>query len=147
MDNRGVTPVVEKAVTMGIVLLFIGGVTTTLFGTSVPAYRDAVGAEVGERVLSTAVREVETAVPPNGTAVSSRTHVELPPTLRGTGYGLHVDGRSLVMTHPDPAIGGRARLSLPTYVTRITGDWQSGAETVVGVNDVDGGVAVVLEER
>lgn len=146
MDSRAVTPVVEKTITMGIVVLFIGGMTTTMFGTAVPAYRDAVGTEMNERVLAKASEEVEHAVPPNATGVQSRRVVDLPATIRGTAYSIRVDGRSLVLDHPEIATTHRSRPALPPSVTRISGEWESGATTVVSVRSVPGGLAVELRE-
>ena len=147
MDSRGVTPVVEKTLTMGIVVLFVGGMTATLFGTAVPTYRDAVGAEVSERVLATATAEVERAVPPNATGAESVRTVDLPATIRGSGYVVRVDGRSHVLAPPDPTIGGRARLTLPPSVVRVDGEWESGTEGIVAVGSVGGGLAVELREE
>jgi len=145
MDSRAVTPVVEKTITMGIVVLFVGGMTTALFGTAVPTYRDAVGTELGERVLATASEEVERAVPPNATVVRSERVVKLPATIRGSAYRIRVDGRSLVLDHPD--IGTlRSRPALPPTVTTFTGEWQSGGATVVTVRSVSGGLAIDLRE-
>lgn len=146
MDSRGVTPIVEKTITMGIVVLFIGGMTTTMFGTAVPTYRDAVGTEVGERVLAMASEEVERAIPPNETAVQANRTVDLPATIRGSAYTIRVDGRSLVLEHPELSTTHRSRPSLPPGVIRIDGDWQSGANTIVTVRSVPGGLAVELRE-
>lgn len=146
MDSRAVTPVVEKAITMGIVVLFVGGMTATLFGTAVPTYRDAAGAEMGERVLATATTEVERAIPPNETGVHAVRTVELPTTIRGSEYAIRVDGRSLVLEHRDPSIGGRSRLAVPPSVTRVGGEWESGTAGRVVVESVRGGLAVELRE-
>lgn len=146
MDNRGVTPVVEKTLTIGLVALFLAGMTTTLFGGAVPAARDATGASIGDRVLALASERVEQAIPPNASHASARQRVDLPSTIRGSGYEIRVDGRSLVLGHPRAAIGGRSRLVLPDSVTSVIGSWESGGETVVVVRSVDGGLAVELGE-
>ncbi|MFB6308786.1 MAG: hypothetical protein ABEH35_05595 [Haloarculaceae archaeon] len=143
-DSRAVSPVVEKLLVMGIVVLFVGLLTTTLFGGVVPDYRAAVGSELGDRTLALAAERIQQAVPPDATAVRSRTRVELPATIRGTGYALVVDGRSLVLDHPDAAVGGRIRLALPDHVAVVTGRWQSGAETTVVVRDHPRGLEVEL---
>lgn len=145
MDSRAVTPVVEKTITMGIVVLFVGGMTTAMFGTAVPTYRDAVGAEMGERVLATASEEVERAVPPNTTVARSERTVDLPATIRGSAYRIRVDGRSLVLEHPDIPTR-RSRPALPPSVTGFSGEWQSGANTVVTVRSDPDGLAVELRE-
>ena len=146
MDNRGVTPVVEKTITMGIVVLFIGGTTATLFGAAVPTYRNAVAAETGERVLAMASQEIERAIPPNVTVVNGTRTVDLPETIRGAAYVIRVDGRSLVLDHPQRSVTGRSRLALPASVTRLGGTWQSGSTAVVRVRSVRGGLAVELRE-
>lgn len=145
MDNRAVTPVVEKAITMGVVVLFVGGMTTTLFAGVVPTYRDAVGSEMAERTLAMAAEEIERAVPPNATAVRSTRRVDLPPTIRGAGYAIRVDGGELVLDHPRSGVGGRTTLALPPRVTRIDGSWASGGETVV--TSRRDGTGLVLELR
>ncbi|SFR90973.1 hypothetical protein SAMN05216559_0861 [Halomicrobium zhouii] len=145
MDSRAVTPVVEKTITMGIVVLFVGGMTTAMFGTAVPTYRDAVGTEMSERVLAMASEEIERTVPPNTTTVQSDRTVDLPATIRGSAYRIRVDGRSLVLVHPDIPTR-RSRPALPPMVTGFSGEWQSGANTIVTVRSVSGGLAVELRE-
>ncbi len=145
MDNRGVTPVVEKTIAMGIVVLFVGGMTATLYGNAVPAYRDAVGTETGERVLATASQEVERSVPATPGTVERTRAVSLPTTIRGTEYVVRVDGRSLVLEHPELPVTHRSRLALPSIVTRVSGEWRSGSTAVVRVRTVPGGLAVELE--
>lgn len=146
MDNRAVTPVVEKTLTIGIVALFLAGMTTTLFGGAVPAARDATGSSIGDRTLALATERVEQAIPPNASHVRAHHRVDLPPTIRGTGYRVRVDGRSLVLDHPRAAIGGRSRLVLPGSVVGVNGSWQSGSESVVAVRSVAGGLTVELRE-
>lgn len=146
MDSRGATTVVAKLLTFGIVLLYVGGLTATLFGGAVPDYREAAGAELGDRVLATAADRVEGSIPPDGRAVQATRTVDLPATIEGAGYTVAIDGRSLVLEHPEDAIGGSARLALPERVASIDGAWQSGAETVVRVERGSGGLAVRLVE-
>lgn len=143
-SDRAVTPVVEKVITIGIVVLFVGGTTTALFGGAVPTYRDAVGDELGERILATATERVESAVPPNGTDVTSRTRVDLPASIRGSPYRIAVEGPDLVLDHPSESIGDRSRPALPAHVERIEGEWQSGADAFVTVREGDDGVVVEL---
>ncbi|QPV63805.1 hypothetical protein I7X12_04020 [Halosimplex litoreum] len=145
-DARGVTPAVGKTLEIGIVVLFVGLVTTALLGGVVPDYRTAAGAEVGDRVLATVAQEVERAVPPSARDVSARRTVELPSTIAGSGYAIRVDGRSLVLDHPDPAIGGRIDLAVPPRVDRVSGRTDGGAETVVAVRDGPDGLVVELRD-
>jgi hypothetical protein len=146
MDSRGATTVVAKLLAFGIVLVYVGGMTTVLFGGAVPDYRDATGAELGDRVLTTAADRIHGAIPPDGRAVGATRSVDLPPTIRGSSYVVEIDGQSLRLDHPSSSIGGRSRLALPNRVSSVDGSWQSGAETVVSVERADDGLAVRLLE-
>lgn len=146
---RAVSPVVGKALEAALVVLYLGLVTTTLYGGVVPDYRAAAGAEVGERTLSAAANEVERAVPPAARSVTVEVHVDLTRTIAGDRYAVRVeraDGGvvALVLDHADPAVGGRARLSLPAHVVSVRGAWESTADPVLRVRSVAGGVEVVL---
>ncbi|MFC7249635.1 hypothetical protein ACFQJ5_07270 [Halomicroarcula sp. GCM10025324] len=147
MDSRAVSPVVEKLLALGIIVLYVGLLTTTLYGGTLPAYRAAVGTELGERTLAEATARVEQAVPPEARAGSARYRVDLPSTIGGAAYEIRTDGRTLVLVHPDPAVGGRTRPVLPDRVDALTGTWESGAETVVTVTGPPGELTVELEER
>lgn len=146
MDSRGVTPVVEKLLMIGIVVLFIGAVTAVLYGSAVPGYRNAVGTELGDRVTVTAAERIEAAVPPNGTASTGEATVDVPETIRGEAYQLRVDGRALVLDHPGPAIGARTRLSLPEHVESVSGRLASRGNGTVRIVDVPGGVRIEVGE-
>jgi len=147
MDSRGVSTVVEKLLGLGLVVLYIGVMTTSLYGGAVPASQTAVGVELAERTLAEATARVEQAVPPAATRVSATTRVDLPSTIDGAAYAIRAEGETLVLDHPDPDIGGRTKPVLPDRVTSITGEWQSGQETVVTVSGDDGDVSVTLEGR
>ena len=146
MSDRAVTPVVEKTITIGLVALFLAGMTTALFGGAVPAARDAAGASIGERTLAMASERVEQAVPPDATHVTVRERVALPGTIRGSGYAIETDGRALVLDHPDASIGGRSRLVLPPTVRRVEGSWESGSPSTVVVESIPGGLGIELRE-
>lgn len=146
MDNRGVTTVVAKLLALGIVVLYVGGMTTVLFGGAVPEYRAAAGGELADRVLATAADRIQSTVPPDARVVSASRTVDLPATIRGAAYDVAVDNRTLVLDHPSASIGGRARLALPDHVDSIAGDWQSGARTVVVAETAGNGVAIRLVE-
>ncbi|KOX93691.1 DUF7266 family protein [Haloarcula rubripromontorii] len=145
MDNRALSTVVEKLLSMGIVLLYIGLVTTTLYGGTVPAYQSAVGAELGDRTLAEATARVEQAIPPDARAVSATVRVSLPETIDGAGYSIRTDGDALVLDHPHPDIGSRAQPVLPDRVDTFEGEWQAGSPTVVVVSGTQGNVTVTLE--
>lgn len=145
MDNRGLTTVVEKLLSLSIVLLYITLLTTVLYGGSIPAYRGAVGAELGERTLAEATTRVEQTVPPAGRSAAARRHVSLPSTIDGTTYEIRAENRTLVLDHPDPDIGGETRPVLPSRVGTLTGTWRSGGEMVVTVSGSRGNLTVRLE--
>ncbi len=148
-DERGVTPAVGKTLEAGLVVLFIGLLGTTLFAGAVPEYRSAAGDAVADRTLAGAVERVQQAVPPESRAVDVRLRVPLPETIRGAGYEVRAADRALVLSHPDPAIGGRLPLALPGSVVSVEGTWTSTTGAVVRVETVPGGLAVrlVSEER
>ncbi|MFC7156312.1 hypothetical protein ACFQPA_12750 [Halomarina halobia] len=147
MDNRGATPVVGKALEAGIVVLYIGLLTTTLYGGVVPGYRTAAGDAVGDRTLAAAAERVQQSVPPEAAAVDVRVRVDLPRTIRGERYRIRTDGSALVLDHPHPEVGGRARLALPPQVVRVEGSWASDERALVRVRGTDEGVVVRLDER
>lgn len=145
--DRAVTPVVSKTLEVGIVLLFVGGLSTALVGGVVPDYRDAAADRVADRTLAAAATEVEGAVPPPARRVRVERRVPLPDTIRGSGYRVVADGERLALEHPNGAVGDRAALALPAHVVSVTGAWRSGATAVVVVRGGDGAVSVELVSR
>lgn len=145
MDNRGLSTVVEKLLSLSIVLLYISLLTTVLYGGTVPAYRGAVGAELGERTLVESTARIEQTVPPAGRAVEARRQVSLPASIDGAAYELRAQNRTLVLAHPDPEIGGQTQPVLPSRVDSLTGTWQSGGEMVVTVTGTRGNLTIRLE--
>ncbi|WP_135301959.1 DUF7266 family protein [Haloarcula amylovorans] len=146
MDNRGLSTVVEKLLTLGIVSLYITLLTPTLYGGAVPAYQSAVGAELGERTLAEATARVEQAIPPVGRDATATVRVDVPATIDGSSYEIRVEGDALVLAHPDPAVSARSRPVLPDRVTTLTGEWQSGSATVVTVTGDGESLTVRLED-
>jgi hypothetical protein len=146
MDSRGVSPVVEKLLAAGIVLLFVSGMTTALFGDVVPQYRTASGQEVAERVVSRAANAIERSLPTVSGAVTVRRTFEVPGTIRSSGYSLALRPDGLVVRHPDPAIGARTALELPPSVAVDRGSVDSGATLVVTVSGPAGNRTVSLAE-
>ncbi|EJN60796.1 hypothetical protein SAMN04487950_1854 [Halogranum rubrum] len=144
-DDRAVSPVVGKTLELGIVVLFVGLMTTTLYGGIVPDYRTSAGAEVGDRTLVTAAERIETSIPPNATAVHGETRIDLPRTIRGEQYELHTTNGTLVLDHPLAEIGGRTPLALPDAVVDISGTWRSGDDLLVVVDGTPRGLTVELE--
>jgi hypothetical protein len=146
-DDRAVTPAVGKALEVGIVLLFVGVMTTALYGGAVPDYRDAVGAEVGDRAVVAAAERVENAVPPAARDVRTVHGVDLPRSIRGENYRIAVENRTLVLDHPAAAVDARARLALPDRVESVDGAWRSSDDAVVVVTGDRGGMSVELTAR
>lgn len=143
--DRGVTPVVGKTLEAGVVVLFVGLLTTVLFAGVVPDYRAAAGSSVADRTLAAAAERVQAAVPPEARSVTVRLRVDIPRTIAGEAYEIRAEGRSLVLDHPDPRIGGRARLALPGSVVRVEGAWNSCDSAVVAVDSSASGLVVSLE--
>lgn len=125
-DERAMTSVVGKSLAIGIVLLYLGGMTTVLLGGAVPEYRTHAGSELSDRVLATAGGSIEQSVPAANGTVEANTAVELPPTIRERSYELELAGSSLRLHHPNSEITGEIQLSLPPTVTVENGTWRSG---------------------
>lgn len=144
MDSRALSTVVEKLLSLSIVVLYISLLTTVLYGGAVPSYHSAVGAELGERTLSETTARVEQTVPPAGRSATATRRVHLPGTIDDTAYAIRAENGTLVLDHPDPDIGGRARPVLPTRVRNVTGEWTSGGPLVVTVTGHRGNLTVRL---
>jgi len=145
--DRAVTPVVSKSLEVGLVLLFVAGLSTTLYAGVVPDYRDTAGDRVAERTLAGAATDVERSVPSPAASVRVERRVPLPATIRGAGYRVVADGGTLRLAHPNDAVGADARLAFPDRVDGATGTWRSGATTVVVVTGGDGTLTVELVNR
>lgn len=143
-DRRGVSPVVGKTLEVGLALLFVTMLTATLFGNAVPAARTTAGDEVGERATASAAQRIQQAVPPNATSATATYRVDLPRTIRGEGYHLRVENRTLTLDHPDPGIAASIPLALPEHVTRVDGAWWSRNESTVHVRTTGEGTVVTL---
>lgn len=144
-DTRAVSPVVGKVLEAGIVVLYIGVLTATLYGGVVPEYRTAAGAEVGERVLAQSAERVQQAVPTEAREVRVRADVSLPRTIRGRAYSIRTQNRTLVLDHPEERVGSQVVLALPETVESVEGNWSSRDRTIVAVRNAEDGLAVRLE--
>lgn len=147
MDDRGVAPVVGKALEAGIVLLYVGAVAAAMYGSVVPDYQTTAGDAVAERALAAAAADVEGAIPADVRAATVRVDIPLPATIRGRAYSVEVENRTLVLDHPDPDVNARVRLSLPDSVTDVSGNWSSATSAVVVVAREHGETTVRLEAR
>lgn len=142
--DRAVTPATGKLLEVALVVLFVGLASTALYGGAVPGYQSAAGTEVAERTLASASQRVQQAVPPNGSRVEASARVDLPTAITGRQYEVHVDGRRLVLDHPDPAVERSVRLALPDAVVSVSGRWSSGSTARVVVRGTDRGLVVEL---
>jgi hypothetical protein len=151
VDDRAAAPVVGKALEIAVLVVFVGLVSASLFGSVVPAYRTAAGAEVGDRVLTAAAGQIETAANAPPDVVERRVTISLPRTVRGTSYEIQVEDESgtlvLVLDHPNAAIGGRTALAVPPRVTTMRGELRSAADpapVAVVTGRANGTVVVTL---
>lgn len=141
--DRGLTPVVGKSLELGLLVLYVALLATTLYAGVVPDYRTAAADEVSDRTLAHAGDAVERAVPPAATAVEREVKVDLPATIRGTNYRIRAtNDTALVLDHPNQRLTDRTRLSLPDRVVDVEGTWHGGGRTVVTVR---GGREVTVE--
>lgn len=138
------SPVVGKAMEATLVVLYVGLVTATMYGGTVPEYRAVAGQEVAERTVAGAATEIEAAIPPEATDVSVRVGIELPSTIAGSAYRINATDGRLVLEHPDPAITTGVPLLLPDRVDTVSGTWSSGGRTTLVVEN-RGGLEVRLE--
>jgi hypothetical protein len=125
-DRRAVVPVVGKTLELAVALLFVGTVTTALYGGVVPDYRTAATDASAEELLTRVTERVETTVPPNATHVRTTVRIRLPGTIGEASYRIAADGSALVLRHPNRGVGARTRPSLPDRVDTISGSWTSG---------------------
>lgn len=143
-STRAMSPVVGKALEATLVVLYIGLVTTTLYGGAVPEYRHAAGSEVAERVVADAATDIESAIPPEATAARVRLEVDLPPSIAGDQYRVRAARGHLVLEHPDPSVATRVPLVLPDRVTAVTGTWEAGDDAAIDVETTERGLEVSL---
>lgn len=142
--DRAVAPAVGKTLEIGIGVLVVILLTSTLYGSVVPAYRTTAGEELADRTLATAVATTERTVPPVGAHVSASRRVDLPATIRGATYELHATGGAIALRHPHPAIGGRAPIALPDRVLTVSGRWRSTDPFVVTASGNRSGVTLEI---
>lgn len=147
MDNRAASTVVGKLLSLAIVLLYITLLTTVLYGHNIPAYRDTVGTELGERTLAETTARVEQAVPPAGQSATVSRRVKLPATINGAAYDIRIDGDAMVLSHPDDEIGARTHPVLPDRVTTLTGTWHSGGRLVITATGSGDAITVRIGEE
>jgi hypothetical protein len=134
---------------IAVLVVFLGLVSAALFGSVVPEYRTAAGAEIGDRVLVAAAGQIEVAARAPAEVVERRVDVSIPRTVRGTAYVVRAETQNgtptLVLDHPNPAIGGETALSVPPRVD-VDGEFRSGTSpTAVVSRRADGTMEVRLQ--
>ncbi|PSQ44465.1 hypothetical protein BRD17_04070 [Halobacteriales archaeon SW_7_68_16] len=144
--DRATSPVVGKALETGIVVLYVGLLSTTLFGGVVPDSQARTGDAIAERTLTAAASDVERSVPPQTGTGSARVAIASPETIAGTGYELRGDGNRLVLVHPDRAVGGTVRPVLPDRVVAVRGSVRSRQPAVAVASTTNAGVVIELRE-
>lgn len=132
-DERGMTPVVGKTLAIGIVLLYIGGMTTLLYGSVVPGYQAATGEELADRTLATAADEIEGSVPEATGEVNRTRRISLPDRIRDERYRLELSGERLRLEHPDREHSPESILSVPPDTTVADSSWKSGSKLEIRV--------------
>lgn len=145
--DRATSPVVGKALEAGLVMLYIGMLTASLYGGVVPEYRTTAGIEVSERVLTETSYTIQQAVPPDATAAHAEVHVDIPGQIQGSVYQISIENQTLVLNHSNPEIAGELPLALPDSVSIAGGEWESHQRTVVEVRRGDDGFKVTLANR
>lgn len=146
--DRGLAPVVGKSLELGLLVLYVALLTTTLYAGVVPDYRTAAADEVNDRTLARAGDAVERSVPPPATAVEREVRIDLPETIRGANYRIRAaTNATLVLDHPERELTERTRLSLPDRVVAVDGVWRSGGRTLVVVRGGQRELSIALETR
>lgn len=145
--RRATSAVIGKVLAAGITLLFVGGMSATLYGGVVPDYQTAASDELGERVLATATTNVE-ATPPTitGTVERHRT-VDLPATIDNDGYRLVLHNETLELVHPDEGITTETRLAVSDNVTIEESTYHSGADLVISVEGPTDDRRLTIDDR
>lgn len=132
-DERGTTPVVSKTLAIGIALLYVGGMTTLLYGSVIPGYQAETGEELSDRALAAAAGEIEQSVPQARGEINRTRTVSLPDRIREERYRIELSGRRLLLDHPDRELGAETTLSVPEAVELDESSWRSGEDLVIRV--------------
>lgn len=130
MRDRGLSPVIGKALELAIGLALIAVVTTVMLSTVIPAHTEALGeptAAVALDGLAEVIERTGWAAP--STVGSRRITVELPATVAGYGYRIEAQGGGLRMHHPTAALALRRPLALPRGCV-VEGDVTGGPVAV-----------------
>jgi hypothetical protein len=122
--------VVEKLVVVGLVVLFISGFGTALFGGVVPEYRASAADEVAQRSLAAVAESVEAAVPTSRAAVNVTTTASVPATVAGRTYRIELAGRRLHLRDPNGRFGASTRVAIPASLTVRNGSVPAGTVNV-----------------
>lgn len=145
--DRAVAPAIGKTLEIGIGVLVVALLASTLYGSVVPGYRTTAGTELADRTLARAVATTESAVPPGRAYASTTRRIDLPATIRGSTYEIHADGHALELRHPQPEIGGRVPLAVPRRVVSVSGAWRSTDGFEVEATASAGNVSIEIGGR
>lgn len=126
MDDRATSSAVGKLLGVGLVLLYLAGATSLMYGSVVPDARRATGQELAERTVGAAAARVERVLEPVGGRFAGRATLSLPPTIGGRPYRLRLADGGLRLVHPAEGIAATAPLDLPPSVAVVDSTADSG---------------------
>jgi hypothetical protein len=129
-DDRGISPVAGKTLELGIGVILIALITTSLLGGVTPGYQSAVGIEIADRVVINVADRIESTA--DGTAdtltADRRIRVTVPQNIRQKPYRViantTADKTHIRLQHPDPAISASTHIVSHNLIT-VTGSIRS----------------------
>lgn len=146
MDDRATSSVVGKLLGVGLVLLYLSGATTVLFGSVIPDAQRATGQELAERTVADVAARVERAIEPVRGHVQGRIALDPPTTIDGSGYRLRLHDGEIALIHPNDAFSTVAPLDVPSAITVVDSTVDSGASGALVVRGTAGNRTITLVE-
>ena len=114
MRDRGLAPVIGKALELLIGLALIASVTAVMLGMVVPAQSATLGEQTAAATLDGLAETIEMAGWAAPTTVGTRQiTLELPETIAGHRYRIGAEARTLRVDHPVTGVSVRRPLALP----------------------------------
>ena len=129
-NDRAISPVAGKTLELGIGIILIALLTTSLLGGVTPGYQSAVGLELADRVVIGAADRIESTAEgiEDASTVDRRIKITLPQHIRQKPYRIiantTADGTYIQLQHPDPAISASTRVISQNLIT-VTGSVRS----------------------
>lgn len=129
-DDRGISPVAGKTLELGIGVILIALMTTSLLGGVTPGYQSAVGIEIADRVVINVADRIESTADGTADTLSAdrRVRVTLPQNIRQKPYRViantTADKTHIRLQHPDPAISASTHIVSHNLIT-VTGSIRS----------------------